>query len=480
MPELTSWIGAHVGAALAIIFTLNVIFVAFIILLENREPERAFVWFLVLFTFPVIGFVLYLFFGHNWHRKSYEERRRSAFVTEQRKMQAAAEVATLPDATPLEARLVYGAMVATGFAPTRGNRVQVLTDGHVKFPRLIAALRNARHAIDMEYYIFRYDNLGREIIEILKNKARAGVRVRFMADGYGSIGLGRKAFGDMRDAGVQAHYFAPLITLFYFFKANFRDHRKIVVVDNEIAFTGGINVGDEYLGKSARGPWRDTSVELRGPCVQQFSELFEEAWNRTTGSKACEFPPGPKPFEDGETVTVVPSGPDADWFAIQRLYLEMINAAEQRVIIQTPYFIPDTGILSAMTNAALRGVDVQIVVPRYPDNQFLRWVANTYLSDILRAGGRVFEYTVGFPHQKVIVTDDRIATTGTCNIDIRSLQLDFEVNILTSDPRTVRHLLEDYEHDLNISEELTYDRYLTRPFIHRVRDSLARLIAPLL
>jgi cardiolipin synthase len=481
MQELAIWIGSHAGAAVALLFTINLVLIAFVILLENREPERSFSWLLVLFTFPVIGFILYMFFGHNWHRKSYGERR-IAYYRMLKWRETAREDAESEQgaASALETDLRSLITNSTGFRSTRGNRVRILTDAHVKYPRLMAAVKGAAKAIDMEYYIYRHDAIGRQIIEILKKKAKEGVRVRFLADGYGSFGLGRRAFKDMRQAGIEAHYFAPLITLFYFFKANYRDHRKIVLVDGEIAFTGGINIGDEYLGKSKRGPWRDTSLELRGPCVKQFAELFEEAWSRTTGRGGGRTMTEPKPFENGETVSVVPSGPDTDWFAVQRLYLAMISMARRSLKIETPYFIPDQSISSALVNAALRGVDVQIIVPRYPDNQLLRHIAATYLGEILKAGGRVFEYPVGFLHQKIIIADDEVATTGTCNIDVRSFHLDFEVNVLLSSKDSVGHLLEDFEHDLRISEELHYRDFIDRPYARRLKESLLRLIAPLL
>lgn len=480
MHELFAWIGSHIGAATALLFTINIAFVSFVIILENREPERAHGWLLVLFTFPFIGFILYVFFGHNWHRKSKHERWRSHVDVQERKEKALENNSCYATAGDIERRLRLFSVSMTGLPATAGNHVRILTDAHVKYPRLIAAIKNAKRTIDLEYYIYRHDEIGRQIIELLKKKVREGVRVRFLVDGYGSFGLGWKAFQDMRAAGIRARYFAPLITLFYFFKANYRDHRKIVVIDGETAFTGGINIGDEYLGKSPRGPWRDTSIELRGPCVHQVATLFEEAWNRSTRADVCECAPSPQPLADGDIINVIPSGPDTDWFAVQNLYVDMINSATTSILIQTPYFIPDAGLEEALVNAALRGIDVQIMLPRYPDNQLLRWVARTYLNNILRAGGRVFEYRVGFLHQKVIVIDETIATTGTCNIDIRSFRLDFEINVLLSAPEPVHHLLEDIERDMQLCDEVTYNAYLSRPFLTRVRDSLVRLIAPLL
>jgi cardiolipin synthase A/B len=461
----------------AFVFSLNAIFIAFVILLENREPERTLTWLFVLFTFPLIGFIIYLFFGHDWHRRrSY--RRLKASYEATRAWKALAERSATPG-TLLESDARRIAVSTTGFKTSSGNRVTVLTDGRVKYPRLIAALKEAKTSIDLEYFIFRYDGIGREIIEVLKERARAGVRVRFMVDGYGSLGLGLKAFREMRASGIKATYFAPLITTFSFFKANYRDHRKIVVIDNAIAFTGGINVGDEYLDKSKAGPWRDASVEIRGPAVADLAALFNDAWFRTTGKREQASLSNPEPAGD-ERVNIVPSGPTTDWYPIREISLALINGARRSIKIESPYFIPDVSILNALVNAALRGVDVAIIFPKRPDTRLLRWVAHTYLGEVVRAGGRAFEYPIGFLHQKVIIVDDEIATIGTCNIDIRSFLLDFEVNVLLSHPVTIEHLLHDYETDLRVSEEARFEEFLNRPLYRRIEESLARLIAPLL
>jgi len=253
-----------------------------------------------------------------------------------------------------------------------------------------------------------------------------------------------------------------------------------VNVDNEVVFSGGINIGNEYLGESSRGPWRDTSIEIRGPAIKQFAVLFEEAWERTTGSHRKNEIPMPKQVTGGEDLNVIPSGPDTDWNAIHTLYLSMLNGAKKLIRIQTPYFIPDESILEALKVAALRGVQVHLMIPRYPDARYLYWVAHTYVGEILRAGVHVHEYTIGFLHTKTIIVDDEVATVGTCNIDIRSFRLDFEVNILATGRKTIRHLIDDFENDMRLCEEMDYLTYINRPIPDRIRDSIVRLVAPLL
>ncbi|OGL78320.1 hypothetical protein A3E39_04625, partial [Candidatus Uhrbacteria bacterium RIFCSPHIGHO2_12_FULL_60_25] len=374
MYDVLLWIQTHGETFWLIVLTVNALLTAFVILLENREPERSIAWFLALLVFPLVGFIVYLFFGRDWHKRSYKEKRLIHALTLQRRK---ALTQAAPPGTDLGERMRAFAVNVTGLQPTSGNRVTILTDAQVKYPRLLAALRAAKQTIDVEYFIFRNDATGREVIDILKERARAGVRVRFLVDGMGSFGFGAKTFTEMREAGIECSYFSPLITVFYFLKANYRDHRKIVLVDGITVFTGGINVGDEYLGKSHRGPWRDTSVELAGPCASQFAALFEDAWARSTGKPKRTDLPVPRPFPDGETVSVIPSGPDTDWKAIHLHYLALLNAADRRIRIQTPYFIPDESLLSALTQAALRGVDVGLMLPRHPDWPYLRWVAQT-------------------------------------------------------------------------------------------------------
>jgi cardiolipin synthase A/B len=479
MGEVLTWIHTHGELAFILALSANALLTAFVILLENREPEKSMAWFLALLVFPLVGFILYLFFGRNWHKRS-ERRRRRSLITSKRKSELQHLSSLLALRSPLDRSLRLLDASLTGLDPTDGNQVRVLTDAHEKYPRLFSAIRKATKSIDVEYYIFRNDDTGKALIDLLKERAAAGVAVRFLVDGMGSLGFGHTRFADMRAAGIACHYFSPLITFFYFLKANYRDHRKIVVIDDEVVFTGGINVGDEYLGKSARGPWRDTSLELRGPCVTQFADLFEDAWHATTGQARRAMRRIPVPLPGGEVVDVVPSGPGSDWNAIHQHYLALIHGAKRRVRIQTPYFIPDESLHSALVLAAHRGVAVEIMIPRHPDWAYLRWVAHTYLEDLLRAGVRAFEYRVGFLHTKAFLIDDELVSVGTCNVDVRSLRLDFEVNVLLSSPHSVRHMTEDFERDLQLCDEFSYAQFIHRPFWKRLAGSFARLISPLL
>ena len=481
MQELILLALGHAGASLALLFTLNVVLIASVIVLENRAPERAHGWLLVLFAFPLIGFILYLFFGHNWHRKSKRARVKAFENMKRWREEAKKDLALLANRSHAERHLRYLTTTVTGLRPTNGNKLHILTDAQIAYPDIIHALKSAKKCIDLEFYIFRYDDFGKEIIEILKERSKNGIRVRLLVDGYGSIGFGAKAFRDLRQAGVYAQYFAPLITFFYFFKANYRDHRKMIVIDDEIAYTGGMNIGNEYLGRADHGHWRDTMIRIEGPAVRQMHTLFESSWRRSTKKAHSELYPRQEisPADSGGIVSLIPSGPDTEWFAIQRVYLELIHGAEKRIIIQTPYFVPDSSIQEALINAALRGIDVQILIPKKPDHPIFRWIAMTYFGDLLRAGARIFEYQPGFLHQKVMIADDDLATIGTCNIDIRSFRLDFEVNLLLSDTQAIQHLLEDVRMDIEQSHELDHEQYLKRSFPVRILESLARLIAPL-
>lgn len=479
MYEFLLWIGTHIG----ILFTANTILLAFVIILENREPERSQGWLIVLFAFPIIGFLLYLFVGHNWHRKNSKTRLAMSESTKKWKQDVTETLRTLHITNPTEKRIRLLATSMTGLLPTSGNHIRVLTNAQEKYPRLVESLKSAKKSIDMEYFCFRYDDFGKEVIEILKERSRAGVHIRFLVDGYGSMGLGAKAFHGMRAAGIKAHYFAPLATLLYFFKANYRDHRKVVVVDEKIVFTGGINIGLDYLGQTHRGGWRDTAIELTGPAVTQFVQEFDISWRRTTFQVPEPRLPIQRhaiPDESGDIINVIPSGPDSSWFAIQRLYLEMISSAQHSILIQTPYFIPDSNIYEALINAALRGVEVIINVPKYTDVVLCDWVAITYFGELLRAGAKIYHYPIALLHQKIMIVDNSIASIGTCNIDLRSLKTDFEINVLTSSSETIQRLMNDAHQDLDASIEYTHNDYLRRPLFTRIKESFARLIAPLL
>lgn len=482
MVELFSWFHTHAGIAFLLFITINAVLTGFIILLENREPEKSIAWLLALLFLPFIGFIFYLFFGHDWHKRSYQQRRLHHALAHERllkRKQLANQITHLP---PVEQTVRLVDATVSGWVPTSGNTVRILTDAHEKYPRLVATLKAAKYSILMEYYIFAHTGIGREVIDILKERAQAGVQVKLLIDGMGSFGIGRRIFPELRAAGVECRYFFPLITLLYFFKANYRDHRKIVVVDHEVAFTGGINIGDEYLGKSERGPWRDTSVEIRGPAALQLAYVFAESWKLTT-KKTLPLPEQPSHLPahaTGQLVDVIPSTPGSGWRAIHEHYLALINSAERRIRIQTPYFIPDESLTASLILAVLRGVEVEIMVPKNPDWPYLRWVAHTYLEELLRMGVRAYEYKPGFLHTKALIVDDLIASVGTCNIDIRSLRLDFEVNVLLSGDTAITHLTEDFERDLVVCNELHYTTFMERPLRQRLLESAARLISPLL
>jgi cardiolipin synthase len=481
MSLLVAWIQLHGDITFAVLLIANALLTVFVMLLENREPEKSIAWFLALLAFPLIGFIFYLFFGRDWHKRTYQQRRAGSVFTIKRRRELMRLSERLADRSHLERTVRVLDANLTGLDPTEGNQVHILSSAHEKYPRLFSIMRAAKHTIDVEYYIFQNDETGKQFIDILKERARAGVKVRFLIDGMGSFGFGWRRFAEMRAAGIACHYFSPLMTLLYFLKANYRDHRKIVIIDDAIVFTGGINVGDEYLGKSRRGSWRDTSMELHGPCATQFADLFEDAWRATTskGSRRNALRE-PAALPGGELVDVVASGPDSSWRAIHQQYLALINGAERRVRIQTPYFIPDEAIQTALMTAALRGVEVQLMLPRKPDWPYLRLVAHTYIGELLRAGVRVYEYRVGFLHTKAFIIDDQLASVGTCNVDMRSLRLDFEVNVLLAGKASVRQLSQDFERDLNGCDELTFVQFIDRPFSKRLVGSLARLISPLL
>jgi cardiolipin synthase A/B len=476
MHEMLLWIQTHQTLTWELVLAVNALLAAFVILLENREPERSIAWFLVLFTFPLIGFIFYLFFGHDWHRRRYrKERMHRALTTEFRETSYTHLITD-----PTERALRTLAANATGIAPTFGNTVNILTDGAELYEEIFRALRAARTSIDVEYYIFRNDTIGKKFIQILKERASAGVRVRFMIDGMGSFGFGHQRFRDMRAAGIRAHYFSPLITLLYFFKANYRDHRKIVLVDDTVAFVGGANISTDALHATRSKRFRDTSATLRGPAVRELARVFEENWTRTTGESSRTIPECSALMGD-DVVSVVPSGPDSVWHSMNYLYAALIHAATHSVRIQTPYFVPDESILAAITTAALRGVRVELMLPqRLPRSEgYLRWVAHTYLEDLLRAGAHAYEYTNGFLHSKVVMIDHTIASMGSCNVDVRSIRLDFEASLLLSGV-PVAQLNANFDKDLRHCVELNYAAFVRRPKSQRIKESLARLISPLL
>jgi len=468
----------------SIIYILNTFLVIIVIFFERKNPTTTLAWMMVLFFLPLIGFVLYLFLGQNYTRqrlfalKEKDDATLKSFFEEQhRKLLEGQYRFSNPEAE--QYRDVILTLLQNNHAFLTGdNRIEIYTDGKEKFEALFAAIRNARHHIHLEYFIVNNDELGRGVVHALAVKAKEGLEVQVLFDALGSrAGKGsREAFHELTDAGGQIGVFFPSI-----YRVNYRNHRKIAVIDGKVGFIGGFNIGDEYLGKGPLGYWRDTAVKITGTAVKMLQLRFFLDWNFATseypGSDPVYFP---ELYGDGTTaVQVVSGGPDSRWSPIKEGYIKLINSARESVYLQTPYFIPDDSIQDALRLSSLSGVDVRLMIPCKPDHPFVYWATLSFAADLLDAGVRVYTYDNGFIHAKTLVVDGKAGSVGSANWDVRSFRLNFEANAFFYDATVGAELKSRFLQDLALSTEVTPERYARRSRWIRIKESVSRLFSPL-
>jgi cardiolipin synthase len=464
-----------IGLALA----LFVVLVGFILFREAGRPPKAVAWIAIQFLFPYVGFIAYLLLGKDYMGNMYasaEEERKWAMIRGKladrgRSLAAADETEAFPDA-----RLGASLRSLTPFPVSHANNVKVFTEGQAAFEDMFSAIAAARHHIHAEFYIIRNDELGNEFMRLLAQKAGEGVKVRLLYDGIGCLRF-RQTWLERLPGVETACFFPPVFALFRG-AINFRNHRKIVVVDGKVGFFGGLNIGDEYVGKHPKlGFWRDTHFRLEGDAVRWIQYTFLTDWHFITGRLIAGDEYYPEPDRAGaERVQIVKSGPDRPMLD---LLFACMAAAKRRIYVETPYFIPDPAIRLALTTAAKSGIDVRIIVPSRPDHRFVHRASLSYAAELARAGVRFYAYNKGFIHSKVVIVDD-LACSGSANMDIRSFSGQFELNAVFYDRPTVERLIVDFFTDLRDSSELTADMLERRTFGQRIGERVARLVSPML
>ncbi|MFD1707660.1 cardiolipin synthase [Siminovitchia sediminis] len=476
-------------ALVSMIMLLNIVLAGFVVFLERRDASATWAWLLVLFFVPVVGFLLYLIFGQNLSRKKifeWKDEKKIGLIdiTEtQINLLRSGDFPFHDNKTAQYKDLIYMLLVNDSAVLTQDNHVDVFTDGKEKFHSLITDISDAKDHIHLLYYIIRNDNLGRDLLSVLTEKARQGVEVRVLYDAMGSRRLPRKFFRPLIEAGGKVSAFFPAILPKLNLQVNYRNHRKLVIIDGKVGYIGGFNIGDEYLGLNQKfGYWRDTHLKISGKAVFAMQTRFILDWNQASSSKISYenrlFPEVP-PIGDTD-VQIVSSGPDSEWEQIKYGYIKLINSAKKYILIQTPYFIPDASVLDALKIAVLSGVEVRLMIPNKPDHPFVYWATYSNIGDLLKIGAKIYIYENGFIHAKTMVADGKIASVGTANIDVRSFRLNFEINAFLYDQILVEELVEIFKKDVSLSRELTYGEYLVRPKIIRFKESISRLLSPIL
>ena len=473
------------------LYVLAIIAVCVKIIYETRSSSKTLAYLLLTIFLPVLGAIIYFSVGLNYRKRKLYDKKIIKDTQLQLQIQERISLAyekQIKEAAPSLKQFEKLAQLSikNSWSPLAGeNEVKLLINGEQKFAEVVAALKAASHHIHLEYYIFEDDDIGHLIKDILIEKARAGVQVRLIYDDFGSRSIRRDIIPELIEAGVEAFPFYRVLFLALANRLNYRNHRKIIVIDGHTAFTGGINVSDRYINNKGAEQryWRDTHLKIVGPGIYYLQYIFIGDWNFCSGQYLAPnqkyFNLEPSGTQD-VTVQVVASGPDSEQSTILLSLLSAISLADKEICITTPYFIPGDSLLDALTMAVLSGVNVTLLVPDRSDSIFVDWASSSYFADLLAAGVRIFRYTKGFIHAKTMVVDEQLCIVGTANMDYRSFDLNFEVNTLIYNNTLACQLKDVFENDLKDSVELKLDEWEKRPWYKQLPERLARLLSPLL
>ena len=472
-----------------LLYCINMVIALTIIFLERKNPSASLAWILVLFVLPVFGIILYFMLSQNIsrYRISKLTDREKKFVGQGLSGQIAdMDTGKFSFANEeaekwhhlIKLNQVYGSAFLT-----QNNDVGLFTDGKEMFYALMQDIRAAEHSINIQYYIIKDDMVGHKLLTALTEKAEEGVSVRLLMDALGCRFINdRRLKRFIAAGGKTAYFFKPRLKYIYL-KMNYRNHRKIAVIDGNIGYTGGFNIAREYLGFKRRfGYWRDAHVRIRGSAVQDLNARFMLDW-RFASKEPMELEEAyyTEPCSTGGTpVQIVSSGPDSVREEIKRAMMRMITFAEKSVYLQTPYFIPDPSMLESLKMAAQSGVDVRIMIPCMPDHMFVYWATYAYCGELIRSGARVFIYDGGFLHAKTLVVDGEVSTIGSANFDRRSFRLNFESNAFIYDKDFAAAMEKAFLRDMKKGHELTLSAYNGRSYIIRFKEAVSRLLSDIL
>lgn len=473
------WLHQVGGQVLNLLYFAVIISTIIVIVLDNRNPVKTITWILVLLFIPVAGLVFYIFFGQNHrhvrliNKKSYSRLMKKSVAEYQ-----AQESTQIPAE---HMRLVTLFRNLNQSLPFDGNEVQIFTEGADMLQALLRQISKARHHIHLESYIFADDAVGRLVRDALTDRAQAGVEVRIIYDDVGSWHVPTAFFEQMRECGIETRSFLKVRFPQFTSKVNYRNHRKIVVIDGETGFTGGMNIAERYVKGFEWGIWRDTQIKIKGKAVYGLQTTFLTDWymmDQTLITGSAYFP-SIRPA--GRIVAqIVTSEPISPWKEIMQGLTLAIHNAKTYFYMQTPYFLPTEPILFAMQTAALAGVDIRLMIPQRADSRLTHFASCSYLNDAIKAGVKVYSYQKGFLHSKLMVSDDCLSTVGSTNMDFRSFEHNFEVNAFIYDKDTAMKMKDIFLQDQKDSRQITGKQWKKRPLKQKIIESVVRLLAPLL
>ena len=452
------------------------------VLLDNRQPAKTMAWILVLAFMPFVGIIFYIFFGQNTRKERHISDRSMDQLTK-RSMLEFVEQENLH--LPANNKPLMNLFTNQNWAfPFKDNRVDIFTNGYEFICSLLYNIGKAQHHIHLDTYIFEDDALGYLVADALIDKAEQGVEIRVIYDDVGCWKVKDSFFERMRDAGIDVHAFMPVRFPAFTSKVNYRNHRKLCVIDGKVGFIGGMNIARRYVKGTGKQPWRDTHLRIEGGGVYALQRAFLIDWyfvDRTLITNRVYYPPVDIHISNSCLVQVVTSSPIAPWPDIMQGYVRILLQAQKYVYMETPYFLPTEPVLFAMRTAALAGVDIRLMIPRKADAKLVEWASRSYVMEAIEAGVKVYLYMGGFNHSKLLVSDDNLCTVGSTNIDFRSFENNFEANAFFYDEEMAQRIKAIYLKDESQSilvDDVSY--FVKRPFMKRLFESIVRLLSPLL
>ncbi len=478
------WIAENIDMAwvwwiLNILYALTILGIIAVVVSENRNPVKSLAWVTVLLVVPVVGLVLYIVFGRNIQNKRIISRRNRRKL---RRLGAGGgtDPSKIEDAGAVMPQINL-AYALCGSHYYEGNDVGIFDNGQEKFDALLADIAAARSYINMQYYIIVNDNIGIRVMEALMERARAGVKVRLIYDHVGSFKLSNRYLRRLKEAGVEAYPFFKVVFPPFGTRINWRNHRKIVVIDGKVGYIGGMNVADRYVdGGKLFDVWRDLHLRVEGPAVFALQQSFAVDWNFMGQPLLEEGPLATAVKGHSVGMQLVTGGPTTQWLNMTLVFQQAIARARKCIYIQTPYFIPSEGLVHALQVAALSKVDVRLMIPRRSDSDMLRWASFCYVQECLRAGIKVYLYEKGMLHSKAIIIDDDFCTVGSTNFDFRSFEHNFEANMLIYSTDFNARMKALFVRDMRDSRRVTSSAWRHRPWREKALESVMRLFSPIL
>lgn len=472
----------------ALILT-NTVVAILVIFLERKDPAATLAWVMILFFLPVIGIFFYIMLSNSIIRKkamklTVEEEIfiHDSLVSQMKEIGEGNFQFNGPKTKNWRDLLRLHQILANAYY-TQDNEIQVITDGNEMFELLLKDIKEAKNTISIVYFIIKPDEIGRRFLKTLSDKAAEGVEVRLLGDGLGCRALTKTVLKEFRRSGGRFAFFLPLRFRYLSPRLNYRNHRKLVIIDDTIGYLGGFNIGREYLGRKKKfGYWRDTQLRILGSAVQDINARFLLDWRTVVKEdltlKDAYFS---ETIGHGTTgIQVVSSGPDTGKEEVKRGFNRMISTAEEKIWIQTPYFVPSNSLHENLKVAIMSGVDVRIMIPNKPDHMFVYWATWSYVGDLIELGAKVYIYDAGFLHAKTIVVDGEISSVGTANFDRRSFKLSFETNVFIYGAKQAEKMERIFEEDMLKCYQLTKESYRKRNLLIKIKEPVCRLLSDIL